>query len=414
MCIGKRLSGASAVPEHDKWIEQLDLDAFGRDIKELGKKLRAEEGQEHVEHLEKIMMWSNMCLFIGIGLSFLPAYCLVPSVLICVGVTARWTMVGHHVIHGGYDRSKKYSRRKFAMGTWRRLLDWTDWMLPEGWAIEHNIHHHYKLNEDADPDLVERNFKFLRNSKVPRAMKFATVGLMMVMWKWSYYAPSTFKLYREHELKKGKQDAHVKSESTTLSQILQGKEPNVNIMDFVVRSMLPFLVRQFVLFPLAIGAIGYMVGAPITFFTNSLINIFVGEVLSNIHSYIIIVPNHSGEDMYTYKTEVTARSSEFYLRQVISSANFTSGNDYPAAKDLIDFMQGWLNYQIEHHLWPDLSMLSYQRSHAEVQRICAKHNVPFVKEHVFERLRKCTAIAIGDTSHIPFPHHLLKSKESAR
>ena len=55
--IGKRVN---PVHEHDKWVEQLDLDAYGRDVKELGKKLRAGEGQEDVDHLEKIMLWSNM------------------------------------------------------------------------------------------------------------------------------------------------------------------------------------------------------------------------------------------------------------------------------------------------------------------------------------------------------------------
>jgi hypothetical protein len=28
--------------------------------------------------------------------------------------------------------------------------------------------------------------------------------------------------------------------------------------------------------------------------------------------------------------------------------------------DANDFLHGWLNYQIEHHMFPDLSMLSYQ------------------------------------------------------
>jgi cytidylate kinase len=47
---------------------------------------------------------------------------------------------------------------------------------------------------------------------------------------------------------------------------------------------------------------------------------------------------------------------------VVSSANFRTGGDYN------DFWHGWLNYQIEHHVWPNLSALSYQRGQAEVAR----------------------------------------------
>jgi fatty acid desaturase len=59
--------------------------------------------------------------------------------------------------------------------------------------------------------------------------------------------------------------------------------------------------------------------------------------------------------------------------QVISSANFRTGGDKN------DFMHGWLNYQVEHHLWPQLSALSYQKAQPEVAAICAKYGVPYVQ-----------------------------------
>ena len=59
--------------------------------------------------------------------------------------------------------------------------------------------------------------------------------------------------------------------------------------------------------------------------------------------------------------------------QVISSANFRTGGDNN------DFMHGWLNYQVEHHMWPQLSALSYQKAQPEVAAICAKYGVPYVQ-----------------------------------
>ena len=56
-----------------------------------------------------------------------------------------------------------------------------------------------------------------------------------------------------------------------------------------------------------------------------------------------------------------------HFKQVIGSANFRTGGD------VNDFLHGWLNYQIEHHVWPSLSALSYQRGQPELKAICEKY-----------------------------------------
>ena len=71
--------------------------------------------------------------------------------------------------------------------------------------------------------------------------------------------------------------------------------------------------------------------------------------------------------------------------------------------DIVDFLHGWLNYQIEHHLWPNLSMLSYQKSAPKVRAILKKHNVPYVKQNVFIRVKKTVDIMVGSTSMKWFP-----------
>ena len=54
--------------------------------------------------------------------------------------------------------------------------------------------------------------------------------------------------------------------------------------------------------------------------------------------------------------------------------------------------------RIEHHAWPQLSMLSYQKAAPELKAICAKHDVPYVQENVFKRLKKTADIMVGKTS----------------
>ena len=111
--------------------------------------------------------------------------------------------------------------------------------------------------------------------------------------------------------------------------------------------------------------------------------------LVDLHSFAIVVPNHAGQDVYRFETPVKVKSDEFYLRAVIGSANFRTGGDAN------DFMHGWLNYQIEHHMFPDLSMLSYQRMAPEIRAICHKHGVPYVQENVFKRVWRTAEIGVG-------------------
>ena len=111
--------------------------------------------------------------------------------------------------------------------------------------------------------------------------------------------------------------------------------------------------------------------------------------------------------MYTFDDAVKPKTGSFYVRQIIGSVNYAAGTDP------IDFSHGWLNYQIEHHVWPDLSMLQYQRGAPRLKAICEKHGVPYVQENVFERTRKTIDIMIGKSSMRKFPSQYEPAKDKA-
>jgi fatty acid desaturase len=64
----------------------------------------------------------------------------------------------------------------------------------------------------------------------------------------------------------------------------------------------------------------------------------------------------------------------------------------------VDFLHGWLNYQIEHHLFPDLPMLKYQQIQPKVKEVCERYGLPYVQEGVFKRARRLLDIMVGKTS----------------
>ena len=401
----------SAEPElakHDEWVKDFDLDAFASEIKKLGDELEKSQGPADVTHLNKMIMWSNTCgligmLTMGFGVHW------VPIVALSTFTFSRWTMIAHHTCHGGYDKchpnKSRYHRFKFAIGgLWNRLCDWFDWMMPEAWNVEHNNRHHYCLSEVEDPDLVEENLRVLRNMPVPTFVKWFLVLIIMIVWKWYYYSPNTYKELKMARWRKtGKIPEGVNpSRAVYLHTLLIGGTPFYSSWEFFSIVLGPYLLIHFFLFPLPLLAIGEYMGTGYEMYINAVKNLFLAELLTNLHAFVAIVTNHAGDDMYRFRDRCRPYSGSFYLRQVLASANFSTGND------LNDFMHGYLNYQIEHHLWPNLSMLSYQKSQPLVKAICKKHGVPYVQQNVFSRVKKTVDIMTGDKSMRWFPEEYEK------
>jgi fatty acid desaturase len=122
-----------------------------------------------------------------------------------------------------------------------------------------------------------------------------------------------------------------------------------------------------------------------------LANSLLAEALTNLHTFLVVGPNHTGEDLYRFASAPEGRG-ERYLQQVLGSANYRTGGQ------LNDYLHLWLNYQIEHHLFPDLSMLQYQRIQPQVRALCERHGIPYVQESVWTRARKMVDVVVGKRS----------------
>jgi fatty acid desaturase len=350
------------------------LEAFFTELDALEAELRAELSAADLAHLEKMARWGRACSTAGWATSWMGPN-LLSAGLIALGRSARWTMVGHHVSHGGYDRldAPRYHRRNFARGR-RRLRDWLDVIPPDGWDREHNNLHHTRLGETADPDLVEANLDWLRDSDLPRPVRYALVALLASAWKWIYYAPSTM---QEALVATG---ASAERRSLADWRVWSPTHPDGRAL--WLRGFLPYAGVNFALLPAFFLPLGPLAAASAA--SNSLL----AELLTNLHTFVIITTNHAGEDVFAFQDAPTSRR-DFQLRQILGSVNYRCGGD------LNDFLHGWLNYQIEHHVWPDLSMRQYQRAQPKLKALCEKHGVPYLQESVWTRLRKTADIMVG-------------------
>ncbi|HYO73509.1 MAG TPA: fatty acid desaturase [Archangium sp.] len=361
----------------------IDEEAFARDLQALRTEMESSLGPEDLAHFRKIERWGRVCSALGYATAWLAPNPL-SALLIAQGNTARWTMMAHHVTHRGYDRvpgmPEHRTGRAFASG-WRRFLDWPDWIHPDAWRHEHNALHHGRTGETADPDLVEENTGFLRSSPMPLVLKYAVVAFFACTWKLTYYAPNTFLEWRRAERRRTGE----KDDGNNMRLITAFNPLTADGRAFWWTCILPYVGLRFVLLPALFAPLGAW--AVLSVLANSVL----AEVLTNIQSFVLIAPNHAGDDLYRFQDRAK-NNAEFCVRQVIGSVNYATGNDG------VDFLHGWLNYQIEHHIWPSLPMSKYQQVQPRVKALCEKHGVPYVQEGVFRRVKKLVDIMVGRNS----------------
>ncbi|MEA1918983.1 MAG: fatty acid desaturase [Campylobacterota bacterium] len=369
----------------DKAQLQKDIDAIKESI--------GDPTWKDFEHLLKLENWGRFATFSGYFIMILISYitydselnpwffwsfALIAATLIAVGNVSRWANVTHPILHGAYDKvpgiPKEYTKAGFAKGS-RRFIDWLDWIKPDAWEYEHNIMHHYHLGEEEDPDNVERNLQWLIRSKTPMWLRYLIVYAFAGTWKFTYYAPNTLKILENKERRKKKQ-AEVKH--------FQINPFTKNGFELWKNYLLPYGIIKFILIPLLFLPLG------MSAVLNAFIIMLLAEYIANIHSFLVIVPNHSAEDIYQFSTPHKSQG-EFYLRQIMGSVNYNTGSD------LIDFMHGWLNYQVEHHLFPNLPLSQYQKMQPIVKDICKKYNLEYRQESVFKRAYMTIELMVGNT-----------------
>ena len=98
----------------------------------------------------------------------------------------------------------------------------------------------------------------------------------------------------------------------------------------------------------------------------------VANLIRNYWSYMVIFCGHfpDGAEKFTQEEFENETQAEWYLRQMLGSANFHAG-------PVMAFMSGNLCYQIEHHLFPDLPSNRYAEISVRVRALCEKYDLPY-------------------------------------
>lgn len=372
----------------------IDQDELKKDINNIKNSI-GDTTQEDFKHLLKLKRWGRYFSIAGFSIIFLVAYLnaaqynlpslfywifgISGAIMVAIANVSRWANVAHPILHGAYDKVPniplKYTKNGFARG-WKRFIHWFDWIEPDAWIYEHNVMHHYHLGEADDPDNVERHMVFLRNVKMPVIFKYMFVYAFAFTWKFTFYAPNTLRILNNRTRIKNKLEPLEKCEMNPFTK---------NGLKLWSSYILPYFIFKFVFLPLLMLPFGL----------NAVLSIFIfmiiSEAIANIWSFTVIVPNHTAEDIYRFETPHKSQG-EYFLRQIMGSVNYNTGSCF------IDFAHGFLNYQIEHHLFPNKPHSFYQKMQPLVKEVCKKHNLEYRQESVFKRAFMTIELMVGNTN----------------
>ena len=362
-------------------LGRIDVAGFRDGVDRIRAEAHAAIGAADFRHLRRIEWYGRVATLLGYATAWIIPNP-VSAFALSMGQFTRWVLA-HHILHRGYDRvpgiPRRYTSQGFARG-WRRYLDWFDWLLPAAWDHEHNVLHHYHTGEDDDPDVAERHLEFLRRMRIPVALKYAIVAVVACTWKLIYYAPNSLAVLEDRGSRRRRQAPIA---VLTVGSVLDFRRPAVRRL--WLECYAPYATWHFVVIPLLFLPLGFT--AVVAVFVNKLL----AEAITNAHAFLVVAPNHTADDLYRFRFHYGGKG-EFYVTSVLGSAN------YHCSPELVDYLSGWLNYQIEHHLLPDLPMRQYTLIQPRVRALCLAYGLPYRQESVFRRFGRLLDICVGKST----------------
>jgi fatty acid desaturase len=244
--------------------------------------------------------------------------------------------LGHNIGHGQWDWMND---PEIHSTTW----EWDMAGLSSQWRYSHNYRHHMYTNVvGIDDDLGFGVLRVTRDQqwKPSNLLQPLRHLLLAVTFEWGI---ALHGLYSEQDREES--DAEKSAHTQAL-----------------LRKIARQVVKDYLLFPGLAGRRWRRV-----LFGNALAN-----VLRNLWSYAVICCGHfaDGAEKFTPDALESETKAQWYLRQMLGSANFRAG-------PVMAFMSGNLCYQIEHHLYPDLPSNRCAQIAERVQAVCAKYDLPY-------------------------------------
>ena len=266
------------------------------------------------------------------------------AILMGFGMAGIGMSVMHDANHGSYSKNDRLNKilgffsMSFLAGN------------AQNWKTQHNVIHHtytnvHELDEDIAPIGVLR-FEPYSEKKWIHKFQFIYAwffyGFMTLMW-------STIKDFKQ--VVRYNKEGHVKAAGTTL-----GKQLVIIILSKIVYfsyMLIPFFI------------------IPEMTFLNWVVGYCVMHFVAGLTLAIVFQLAHVTDENEYPMPENGELEHSFMVHQLSTTMNFATNNP------VISYVVGGLNFQVEHHLFPNISHIHYPKVSKIVEATAKEVNLPY-------------------------------------
>ncbi|WP_232679183.1 acyl-CoA desaturase [Nocardioides sp. R-C-SC26] len=336
-------------------LTDTDVEAIGRELDAIRERVEQARGAADAAYIRRVIRtqrWMAASARIGMIVSspLEPRYRrpILAASAISLGLAKilENMEIGHNVMHGQWDWMND---PEIHSSSW----EWDTGQPAEQWKHSHNyIHHQFTNVLGYDNDIGYGVLRMAREQKWHPVNLGQPVynALLAGLFQWGV---ALHDLDLE-AIRTGKKDP--KEMKRQLRQILKKGRNQI--------------VKDYVLYPALSGRQWKS-----TLKANATAN-----VMRNVWAYLIIFCGHfpDGALHFTEEELEDETRAEWYLRQILGTANFEGGK-------LLHIMSGNLGYQIEHHLFPDLVSNHYAEISPEIRALCEKYEIPYTTGPLYKQ-----------------------------
>ena len=250
--------------------------------------------------------------------------------------------IGHNVMHGQWDWMND---PEIHSSTW----EWDMSGSSKHWRYTHNfVHHKYTNILGMDDDV---GYGMLR---VTRDQRWKRYNILNVVWNTLLSLLFEFGVGLQH-VELGK----------IMKRRMDQEDGRQRVNEFLAKAGRQ-VFKDYVGYP-ALTSL-----SPGATYRSTMTANATANVIRNVWANAVIFCGHfpDGAEKFTKTDMIGETKGQWYLRQMLGSANFEGG-------PVLRFMSGNLCHQIEHHLYPDLPSSRLHEISVRVRALCDKYDLPY-------------------------------------
>ncbi|NNH69684.1 acyl-CoA desaturase [Nocardia uniformis] len=325
-----------------------DVEAIGAELDAIRREIESSRGVRDAKYIRNVIRLQRGLEISGRGVLFAslfpPAWFAGVALLGAAKIIENME-IGHNVMHGQWDWMND---PEIHSSNW----EWDNAGPSEHWKITHNfLHHKYTNVLGMDDDI---GYGLLRVTRDQR-------------WSPFYLGQPAYNLLLQMFFEYGVAIQHLELGKVAKKKWAPGSPERLQFeadRRLVLKKIGKQAGKDYLLFPLLTGP---------AFFGTLTANL-AANVVRNVWTNAVIFCGHfpDGAEKFTRRDVETETKGEWYLRQMLGSANISGGS-------LMHFMSGNLSHQIEHHLFPDLPSNRLRSIAVKVRAMCEKYDLPYTE-----------------------------------